>query len=487
MFLIVGKSHSKIFIFHFIIGFSSLILLNLQIKSVIMGKIYEFTPSYMLAKGYILFGFKRFYREFIVTGRENLPVDGSPVIFAPNHLNALMDALAISTLVPRTKAVIYLARADLFTHKTTAKIMHMAKIMPAFRMRDGFENLEKNNRVFYQCVDVLRFNHSLCIMPEGGQGDERKIRPLAKGIFRVAFEAQQQFGEAKKVKIIPVGINPGDLQKSGKHIIINIGKPIEITDYISEYLLNPVGATNEIRDELKNRLSDLTLDLATAKYYKSFETISEIVSHEYIEPDKKAKNTLEEFKLKQETTRKLIRIENDDPDKMKDLHRLAGTYNRIIGKLKFESGIFNQQKRYIPTLGLFLKLLVGLPVFLFGLFTNFLPALLPVFIRKLLKVNYPGFYTSVDFGLGLITFPVFYVFQTVAVASIFHLSWWIILIFIALQYFTRPFAVKWYSRTRKFIARLRFDGLLVQRSHASNLLYRAISIRNKIIYKLNNP
>ena len=239
-----------------------------------MGKIYEFTPSYMLAKGYLLFGFKRFYREFIVTGRENLPVDGSPVIFAPNHLNALMDALAISTLVPRTKAVIYLARADLFAHKTMARLMHFAKIMPAFRMRDGFENLEKNNRVFYQCVDVLRFSHSLCIMPEGGQGEERKIRPLVKGIFRVAFEAQQQFGEAKKVKIIPVGINFGDLQKSGKQIIINIGTPIEVSDYMSGFLLNPVAATNEMRDALKNSLSDLTLDMATAKYYKSYETIS---------------------------------------------------------------------------------------------------------------------------------------------------------------------------------------------------------------------
>ena len=451
-----------------------------------MGKIYEFTPSYMLAKSYLLFGFKRFYREFIVTGSENLPVDGSPVIFAPNHLNALMDALAISTLVPRTKAVIYLARADLFAHKTMARLMHFAKIMPAFRMRDGFENLEKNNRVFYQCVDVLRFSHSLCIMPEGGQGEERKIRPLVKGIFRVAFDAQQQFGEAKKVKIIPVGINFGDLQKSGKQIIINIGTPIEVSDYMSGFLLNPVAATNEMRDALRNSLSDLTLDMATAKYYKSFETISEIVSHEYIEPDKKANNTLEEFRLKQETIRKLIQIENDDPDKMKDLYRLAGTYNRIIGKLKFKSGIFNQQKRYIPTFGLFLKLLLGLPVFLIGFLTNFLPAMLPVAIRKLLRVSYPGFYTSVDFGLAMITFPVFYILQTVAVAAIFNLSWWIILIFIALQYFSRPFAVNWYSRTRKFIARLRFDGLLVQRSHAANLLYRAISVRNKIIYMLNN-
>ena len=450
-----------------------------------MGKIYEFTPPYMLVKSYMLFGFKRFYREFIVNGKENLPADNSPLIFAPNHLNALMDALAVSTLVPRTKAVIYLARADLFAQKAIAKIMHFAKIMPAFRMRDGFDNLEKNNRVFYQCVDVLRFSHSLCIMPEGGQGEERKIRPLVKGIFRVAFEAQQQFGELKKVKIIPVGINPADLEKSGKPIIINVGKPIEVSDYIASYLSNPVATTNEIRDELKQRLTDLTLNFETNRYYKSFETISEIVSHNYIEPDKKANSTLEEFILKQETAGKLIRIEREDPEKMKELDRLAKNYNKIISKLNFKSAIFSQQKKYEPTLGLFFRLLAGLPVFLFGFLTNFIPASTAVLLRKLFKVEYSGFFSSVDFALSLIIFPLFYILQTILTANLFHMTWWLILLFFILQFLTRQPAVKWYSRTRKFIARLRFDSLLVQRSHASNLLYRAISVRNKIIYKLN--
>lgn len=451
-----------------------------------MSKIYEFTPAYSLVKGYMLFSFRHYYREIIVTGREYLPTDGSPVIFAPNHLNALMDSLAISTLVPHKQAVIYLARADFFAHKTIAKLMSFAKIMPAFRMRDGIENLERNNRIFYQCVDVLRFNHALCIMPEGGQGEEHKIRPLAKGIFRIAFEAQQQFGQSKKVKIIPVGIDMGDLIKSGKHLIINIGKPIEISDYTESYETNPAATTNEMRDLLKESLSGLTLDLATNRYYKSFETITDIVSNEYAEQDKNDTITLGKFKLKQQTAAKLIRIENEDPEKMKELSRLAANYKKIISKLKFKSGVFSQLKQDEPSIKLFLKLFITFPIFLVGFVTNVLPAFVPVWVRKLLKVEYDGFYSSVQFGLGLVTFPLFYILQTILVANLFSLSWWMILIFIILQYFSRSIAVKWYSRCRKFIAHARFNGLLVQRTHVANVLYRAISVRNKIIYRMDN-
>ena len=58
-----------------------------------MSKIYELPLSFRLVKKYIRFTFKRFYSEFIVLGKENIPSEGQ-VIFAPNHLNALMDALA---------------------------------------------------------------------------------------------------------------------------------------------------------------------------------------------------------------------------------------------------------------------------------------------------------------------------------------------------------------------------------------------------------
>ena len=76
-----------------------------------MSKIFEYTLPYSIARKYLLFGFRQFYDEIIVDGIENLPLDEkSALILAPNHLNALMDALAVSSLMPKRKAVVYLAQ-----------------------------------------------------------------------------------------------------------------------------------------------------------------------------------------------------------------------------------------------------------------------------------------------------------------------------------------------------------------------------------------
>ena len=101
-----------------------------------MSKIYDIPLYFNLVRRYVIFCFKRYYGEIIVIGKENIPTD-SPVIFAPNHTNALMDAIAVHAVVPYSLPLIFLARADIFRNKTAARFLRYAKIMPAFRMRDG--------------------------------------------------------------------------------------------------------------------------------------------------------------------------------------------------------------------------------------------------------------------------------------------------------------------------------------------------------------
>ena len=127
-----------------------------------MSKIYELPLSFRLVKKYIRFTFKRFYSEFIVLGKENIPVEGQ-VIFAPNHLNALMDALAVHSISPDNYATVFLARSDIFRKKVLARILRACKIMPAFRIRDGIENLGKNNEVFDKCSALLLWFHLFSI------------------------------------------------------------------------------------------------------------------------------------------------------------------------------------------------------------------------------------------------------------------------------------------------------------------------------------
>ena len=84
-----------------------------------------------------------FYSEICIINPENVPAKG-PVIFAPNHQNALMDALAILLLVD--KQPVFMARADIFKKKTVGKILNFLKIIPVFRIRDGVSNLSNNNQ-----------------------------------------------------------------------------------------------------------------------------------------------------------------------------------------------------------------------------------------------------------------------------------------------------------------------------------------------------
>jgi 1-acyl-sn-glycerol-3-phosphate acyltransferase len=427
----------------------------------------------------MVFTFKRYYSEYIVTGRENIPAEG-PVIFAPNHINALMDALAVHSIAPYKLPVIFLARADIFKNRTAAKYLKFVKIMPAFRMQDGMENLGKNNKIFEQCVDILNQNKALGIMPEGNQGEQRKLRPLVKGIFRIAFTAQQKDNLHPNVKIIPVGIDYGDLEKYGKHIIINIGKPIEVSEYMKSYAENTVTATNEIRERLRSDLNKLSLDLATKEYYECFETVVEVANSTYVKKLSLPDNTISRFIARQKIAKRLVTLENTGSEKIEKLDFLCKEYSRLSKKLKLRSRIIEQKPDAVITILLKgLILLCILPVFIYGLLLNFLPFFIPVFVRKyIMKTEYEGFFSSLQFGLGIITFPIFYLLQTLLVCYLPGTSWWMTLIFFCTQYPFGKWAIKWNGTTKKFIAKLKYRKLA---NNKSNDLLQVLNVRQQII------
>lgn len=447
-----------------------------------MSEIYESTPIFNLVKRYIRFTFKRFYSEFIVIGRENIPTN-VPVIFAPNHNNALMDALAIHVAAPHNLPIVFLARADIFNNKIAAKILRFCKMMPAFRMRDGVENLEKNNEIFKRCVEVLNHNKALGIMPEGNQGEQRKLRPLVKGIFRIAFAAQEKHGTSPCVKIIPVGIDYGDFVKSHKHIILSFGKPIEVSDYMSDYFENPVSATNEIRNRLKTDLSNLTVDFATEEYYDCFETVTEVANCTFQDKMKLPRNTVSIYVAQQKIADRLLDIEKNNIDVIKRLNEIAKEYSALLKKMNLRNATL-ERAPYKPT-GLFVEgfyLFSTSFIFIYGYILNFLPFFTPVFVRKyIFKAQYEGFFSSLHYGLGLITFPLFYLLQTILFSSLTGFSWWVVLLFVCSQYFLGKFALSWNSDSRKFIAKLRYI-----RWKKSKILEKAQKLRLSIIQMVNS-
>jgi len=132
-----------------------------------MGKenIEKYSAGYALLKSVAGFWHNNvFYRKVIVLGRENIKPNDH-VIFAPNHQNALMDALAV--LFTHKGQPIFLARADIFKKKTIASILYFLKILPVYRIRDGFSSVKGNDEIFAKTIDVLKNKNGLVILPEG--------------------------------------------------------------------------------------------------------------------------------------------------------------------------------------------------------------------------------------------------------------------------------------------------------------------------------
>lgn len=208
---------------------------------------------YDILRWYVDITLKFSYRNIKYVGLERIPKDGA-VIFAPNHTGALMDALVILAMDRRPK--VFVARADMFKNPTFAKFLSFCKIMPIMRMRDGIDEVKKNNETIERAVEVLRDKVPFCIFPEGTHQTKYSTLPLAKGIFRIAMQAHELMPDTP-LYIIPVGIRYGSFFRFRSSARVQIGEPINIGEFIAQHPeLTPQEQMNDMRTCLEQRMQE---------------------------------------------------------------------------------------------------------------------------------------------------------------------------------------------------------------------------------------
>lgn len=197
-----------------------------------MAKIYESNWLYEFLRPMQDWLFRHSYRRFVQIGLDKIPTDGA-VIYAPNHCNALCDALAVLSIGRERK--VFVARADIFRKSLVRKILTWLKIMPIRRMRDGAAEVLRNKGTDDMAVETLRNGVKFCILPEGTHRPKHSLLPLKKGIFRIALQANDDFGEQKPVYIVPVGLEYGDYFHLWDTLLVNIGDPLNVTEFVREH------------------------------------------------------------------------------------------------------------------------------------------------------------------------------------------------------------------------------------------------------------
>ncbi len=428
-----------------------------------MPKIYELTPSYRIGRRYVNPTFRSFYSKFIVLDRENIPSRG-PVIFAPNHQNALMDALVVLASTPYRLSNTFIARSDIFKKGFFAKALRFLKILPAFRIRDGYENLGKNDATFEAAREVLEQHNALCVMPEGNQGDQRKLRPFAKGIFRIAFTAQEQMAAGDDIRLIPVGIDYSNRERFGEEVIVDYGKPLRVSDYMPLYRENPAVAINRLRADLKAALHRQVVDLATERHYEAFETALYASDRRLARVQYGHDDPASRFRVRREVAGRLVAMEADAPERAELLAGQCAEYKRLREGHKLMESTLERPGNAFTLLLQGLGLAVLSPVFACGFVLNLFPFFLPGFIRKKMGVQYNGFFSSFDYVLGAVfLFPFFYLLQTILYAVFTPLPWWTLFIFAPAQYLLGKWAFRWYKAAGRWGNRLRYAWLRMTR------------------------
>lgn len=230
-------------------------------------KIQDKSFGYELIKSIIQFLYPKFFRQTEIRGLENVPAN-EPLIFAGNHQNGVMDPLAI--ILYQKEPIVYMGRADIFKNQLFRVLLRFIKVTPVYRIRDGFENLSKNDQQIKEAIDVLLDSKRLGVMPEGNHGEQHKLRPLVKGLFRIGYQAEILLENKAHVKIIPVGIDYSFYQHAGSDLVLTYGKPIEINDFLPVYLENPAVGLNTLRTELASALSRLMLDIRSQDYDRTY-------------------------------------------------------------------------------------------------------------------------------------------------------------------------------------------------------------------------
>ena len=353
-----------------------------------------------------------FYKRIQGKNIKNIQTKG-PVIIAMNHPNAFTDPILISQISYPVK-LRYLARGDAFKPGLTAWLLSRIGIVPIFRIQDGGkEGLKKNEEAYRLVNQLLKKNAKVIVFAEGLCIQERRLRPLKKGVSRMIFGSYECLGENNNLTVVPVGINYSKADKFGSSAFYNIGDPILVKDFIEEYKLNPAKANNSFLKVLYPKMKELITHINNPENDEAVYHAEELFKKDLlIEQGLNYKDLSHDFIVLTQLTEKVNSAEIEKPELLAEFKLQAAAYFKILNENNLRDWLINpknKNKITYPSLILRILFLILLsPVYLIALIGNYLPyKLTDMLARKIVKNK--EFYSSFAIAFGMTFFLINYI------------------------------------------------------------------------------
>jgi 1-acyl-sn-glycerol-3-phosphate acyltransferase len=145
----------------------------------------------------------------------------TPLVLGCHHPNSFLDAILIGAQMK--KRVHFLTRSDVFKNRWAAMVMRSVNMIPIYRIRDGKDNLSKNDITFELCRQIIQKGEHVLIFVEGFCNHQTVLQtPLKKGAPRLVV---QGWKDGIDVKLLPVWIRFNSFTAFPKLVDVNFGTP----------------------------------------------------------------------------------------------------------------------------------------------------------------------------------------------------------------------------------------------------------------------
>ena len=378
-----------------------------------MGKIQDDDRLYTFARNFVDHHTRRAFSRIKIVGKENIPANGA-IVFGSNHCNTLMDAMVL--LATSRQKKVFIARGDIFQNPKTAKILKWLRILPIYRIRDGIGAVrDKNGDTIDHAVDVMHDEVPLYLFPEATHRTKHSLRPLSKGIFHIAIEANRQFGNEKPVYIVPVGLEYGDYYRFRTTVMVSYGEAINITEYMKAHEgENEAVIINELKAVLRERMSKLISFVPDED--TDYEAIWEMTK---IKAGKRPCSLQKRLADNQKNISEILDFKGKEPEKATCLFEKVKEFARQRTKKKISVVTAARKPSFGRVLLKTLLVLLGLPFYLAAAVVTCPIWLIALPILKGLKDR--AFRNTANYGVEFVMHPLV---SVVGITLLFCLAPW---------------------------------------------------------------
>ncbi len=379
-----------------------------MIKNKIIDYLQRFWYNFTWAM--VVTGFRFYFRRWQIA---NLPKmkQNEPVIYVANHQNAFLDAL--SMIFSQKRHPVFLVRANIFASPIARFMLRSLNMLPIYRKRDGANAMSKNEKMTQDCIDILMDGRQpLAIYVEGNHSMLRSLRPIKKGVARIAFSTLEQNKFKMKLKIIPVGIYYSKHTRFRSDLLVNFGEPMFVNNYHEIYKENPNKAYLQLAKDIYTSIEKLVVNIADRENYEEIEKA-------WINKKEIKDNMLDELHNDQKIVAELIKDKKESK------------------QLNIETVREKKKKSVI-------LMILGFPLFVYGTLNHL--ALIFLISRILAKVVTDiHFYGSIKLAGGVYLGGIIYLLQAIAVYALSGSNIIAVLYFVSLP-FIGSFAYDYYLK-----------------------------------------